>query len=357
MKRLVIAVVVVATVAVSACTPWRHDAAARVDGVDISAKDLENDARDLLKQPQLADAYLNTSLSFTGGSPSSGRLPTSLLSTLLNRRVSDVLVERELAARGVTLTDADRADAEQNFNASLQRQQQSATANGQSGNLVDAFGKLPTDLRDRLLTSEAAGNRLRHELAAKELGAFASDSSVWYESHRDLFQQYCLSVIPVKDQAEAQTVAPQVNQGTLKDIVAAHQGQDAGCGLGYEVQQSLPADLATAVLKAEPGQAVGPFTGNNGALALVAISSRQQQAYNDVKQAADALYQQDRLSVENGPWSTWLAGQKPRVSVDPRYGNWDPAKLAVVAPQPATGPSSTAAPLSGAPSTTAGSKP
>ncbi|MEA3215959.1 MAG: hypothetical protein QOJ19_2115 [Acidimicrobiia bacterium] len=357
MKRLVIAVVLVATVAVSACTPWRDDAAARVDGVDISAKDLENDARELLKQPQLADAYLNTSVSFTGGSANSGRLPTSLLSVLLNRRVSDVLVGRELAARGVALTDADRTEAEQNLNASLQRQQQSATATGQSSNLVDAFGKLPADLRARLLTAEAASNRLRHELSAKELSAFASDSSAWYDSHRDLFQQYCLSVIPVKDQAEAQALAPQVNQGTLKDIVAAQKGQDAGCGLGYQVQQSLPADLSAAVLKAEPGQALGPFSANDGSQVLVAISSRQQQAYNDVKAAADALYQQDRLSAEDGPWSTWLAAQKPRVSVDPRYGNWDPAKLAVVAPQPATGPSVTAGSLTGAPSTTAGSRP
>jgi hypothetical protein len=41
--------------------------------------------------------------------------------------------------------------------------------------------------------------------------------------------------------------------------------------------------------------------------------------------------------VEDGPWKTWLAAQKPEVSVDPRYGSWDPQKLQVNPPAgPAT---------------------
>jgi hypothetical protein len=350
MKRLLIAAVVVLAVAASSCTPWRQSAAARVDGVNISAKDLENDVRALLKQPQFADAYLNTSVSTSGAGTSADRLPTSVLSVMLNRRVSEVMVQRELAARGIQLTDADQKQAEQSVNDSLQRQQ-SGTASSQAANLVGAFGQLPAYLRTRLITAEAASSRLRAALATKELGAFAPDSSAWYQSHLALFQQYCLNVIPVKDEAEAKAVIPQVTSATLKDVVAAHKGQDAGCGLGYQVQQSLPANLASAVQNAEAGQAVGPFTANDGSNVLVAVSSRQQQAYNDVKTAADSLYQQDRTTVEDAPWQAWLSAQKPRVSIDPRFGSWDPQKLLVVAPKPATG----VAPATSAPATTPGS--
>lgn len=339
MKRLLIAAIAtLAVVAASSCSPWRQSAAAKVDGVDISATDLENDTRELLKQPQFTDAYLNTSISSSGTGVSDDRLPTSVLSVLLNRRVSEVMVDHELTARGIQVTADDQKQAEQSVTDSLQRLQ-SSSATGQSTDLVGAFGQLPAALRTRLIAAEAASSKLRQSLAAKELSSFAPDSQTWYQGHQSLFLQYCLSTIPVKDDAEAQTVIPQVTSATLKDLVAAHKGQDAGCGLGYQVQQSLPADLATAVQGAQAGQAVGPFTANDGSKVLVAVSSRTQSAYADVQASVDSMYQQDRASVENGPWQAWLSAQKPRVTIDPRYGNWDPQKLLlVVAPKPASGP-------------------
>jgi hypothetical protein len=336
MRRLFIPAVVALALAAAACSPWRQDAAAKVDGTEIGASALERDARTLLTEPDLAAAYLGSTAT-AGTTATAERVPTAALSALLSRRVSEVLVGQELADRGIEVTDADRAQMLTDTRDRLANQEQQSAQSGQPASLLGPFDRLPQALRDRLVAADAASAKLRAALADKELEGFAPDPQAWYQAHQALFVQYCLSTIPVKDASEGAQLAGQANASNLQQLVAGHGGQDAGCGYGYQVQQSFDSDLAGAILGADAGRAVGPFQANDGSLVLVGIRSRDQKSYDVVKAAADALYQQDRNSVEDGPWKTWLAAQKPEVSVDPRYGTWDAQKLQV---NPPAGPAS-----------------
>jgi hypothetical protein len=275
MKRVFIPALATAALVLTSCSPWRQEAAAKVDGTEISASALERDARALLHEPDLATAYLGSTA--TGGTGATGeRVPTGAVSALLSRRVSEVLVGRELAARGIEVSDADRADMLKLTRERLANQEQQSAQSGQPASLLGPFDRLPQALRDRLVAADAASAKLRADLAGKELAGFAPNGQAWYQAHQPLFVQYCLSTIPVQDEAEGAQVASQANAGNLQQLVTNRGGQDAGCGYGYQVQQSFDSDLAGAILGAQAGSAVGPSQANDGSLVLVAVRSRDQ---------------------------------------------------------------------------------
>jgi len=118
MKRLAIPLVVALGALLLGACSWRNDSAATVDGSDISSQDLEADTRALLRQPDFADVYLNTSVN-DAAAKADVRLPTAATAVLLNRRISDAIVQRGLDERGITLSDADVAAAQSALEAQL----------------------------------------------------------------------------------------------------------------------------------------------------------------------------------------------------------------------------------------------
>lgn len=338
------AVVTSAALIASSCGGWRQDDAARVDGEDIPAARLQDDTRALLDQPAVSDVLLGPGLvaadplgGGAAGAPE-GRLPTAALSTLLDQRIIEVLAGRELAARGIELTDADLSGAEQAIRGRLtaaQLEGTTAPAAGQPADPVAGFDALPGAVRGRLVRTEAVVARLRVELAGGELDDFPADAEAWYRDNPEQFEEFCLSVAPVADEAEGRRLAAESASGQLPlaDLVTRQRGQQAGCGLGFQLREQLLPDLATALERAPVGRAVGPFPGTDGRQILVGVSSRTPQPFADVEADAARLYQAERTGLEAGPWQEWLADQRPDVTIDPRYGSWDAEANTVRPPQ------------------------
>lgn len=310
----------------SACG-WRSDVAASVDGTDIDTSNLQQDTQQLLRQADFANLYLNGA---TGGTSTDERLPTAALTVLLNRRISEVLVQRELAARGITVTDDDLKSAEADLLDQLDQQDAQAQATGGS-EVKASFSQLPDALRNRLIRAEASATALRDDLATSDLASFPADAQAYYRANPDLFAQFCVSTIPVDSEDEGKELIRQTAGGTtLAELVTRQKGQAEGCLAGYELD-GLPAQLAGDLRAAAPGAVVGPVQGQSGYL-LVGLTSRDVPAYDQVKDQASARYRVARAQAEDPAWKAWLATQKPDVTVDPRYGTWNASQLQVDPP-------------------------
>ena len=55
-------------------------------------------------------------------------------------------------------------------------------------------------------------------------------------------------------------------------------------------------------------------------------------AYEQVSADVSARYRVARAKAEDPAWKAWLSGQKPNVTVDPRYGTWNAAQLMIDPP-------------------------
>jgi hypothetical protein len=359
MRRLVIPVLALIVMGASACGGWRQDDAAQVNGVDIDADRLQADTRALLDQPSVAEVFLGSgaSLSPLGGAGDAGapegRLPTAALSSMLDRRIIQVLAEGELAARGLEVTEADLTSAQAVIRDELTAAQPSAAqppaAAGSTGQPPDpaaAFDSLPEGLRGRLVRGDAVVTRLRRDLAAGQLDDFPGDAQAWYRANQDQFVEFCLSVVPVADEAEGRRLAAESASGQagLADLVTRQGGQEAGCGLGFQLREQLRAELAEALEAATVGRAVGPFPATDGSQILVGVSSRTQKPFTEVEAEAAQRYEAERSRLEDGPWEEWLATQQPEVSIDPRYGTWDAENKTVRPPEGTLAPSQGVAP-------------
>ena len=325
-RRLVIPLLAIGALGLGACG-WRSDVAASVDGTDIGTTSLQQDTRDLLRQPDFASLYLNSA---TPGGSTDERLPTAALAVLLNRRISEAMVQRELAARNITVSDDDLRDAEADLLEQLGQQDGQAQGSGQS-DLQAAFSQLPDPLRNRLIRAEASATALRDELAAADLATFPADAHAYYDAHPEVFAQYCLSSIPVDDEEQGKELIRQTKGGTtLAELVARQKGQAEGCLAGYELDQ-LPEELAGSLRAAQPGDVVGPLQAQGSPL-LVGVTSRDVPAYAQVADQASARYRIARAAAEDPAWKAWLATQKPDVTIDPRFGTWNAAQLQVDPP-------------------------
>jgi hypothetical protein len=171
--------------------------------------------------------------------------------------------------------------------------------------------------------------RLRQELAAGQLGDFPADAEAWYRANPGQFDAYCLTVVPVADEAEGSRLAADsaAGQVTLAELVARQNGREVPCRPGFQLPNVVDELAATPI-----GRAVGPYLGSDGATVLLAVTSRTPTPFAQVEAEAAQLYRADRSSVENGPWQEWLAAQRPEVSIDPRYGTWDAEDHAVRPP-------------------------
>lgn len=120
---------------------------------------------------------------------------------------------------------------------------------------------------------------------------------------------------------------------SFADAVTAAGGQVQG------VQCIDATQIAVESASAEPGDVLGPFGGESG-IVVVQLQETRPGEYDDLAEALLAQVNQQFSEAARTELLDSLGAID--VSVDPRFGTWQPDQLTVAAPQgPSTPPSTT----------------
>jgi hypothetical protein len=293
-RRLLLPALVLAILPSSACGVLKDDVAATVDGHDITVATV---------QRLVPDVSTSTPTTIRG-----------VVDANAFRQALDVLVEQRvlqgaLDRRHVSVTDEDEP---QDYPDSVKR------------------------YRGKLL--EQAQNNYKMESALVRTGQSdqppsLADVAAYYDQHRQVFARTCLEVIGVTpDTVDAAKAA--IGGGTsMNDYVAAHSTTST-------LNDQPTVCLADTALAREPdaqaivAMAVGqvatlPPTGQF--VPVIKVASHDVLGL-DAKGVAD--YVASQIQLERGTAGLASVRRQARVSIDRRYGSWDPTAEAGIAPPP-----------------------
>jgi hypothetical protein len=363
--------VVVGGLAAACSSSTVGGAAITVDGTSLSNKDFQDRLEAIQNDPTYFNAAITDAqgqpLDLTGQSP--GTYSTDFVTQVLNQQVSFTLARQELDRRGITVSDDDRARAEQllanelgQAAASSSPSTDQASASGQSAldDLGDFKGVLIGGVADILALQDAFAQELSTD---DQLRAY-------YDANTDSFKgQACTSVLlaiagsgPTRDPSTGAIVPPpdadypaaltrandladQWRSGAEVATLAAQADNaqigvndgDLGCqALGTYGQQVPELDAAIA---AQPVGQVGSPVRTDYGYFVVLVRARGDLSFDEAK----AEIQKGVQSRARQQYQQWVvqAAKDADVTVDPQYGSWDSQQGTVVAPEGATSTSTT----------------
>lgn len=342
MRRL--AALVLCTFAfAAACSKTTSATAATVNGTKITTRDVVDELNAINANPDyiksLQGASTSGGLTVQGSTP--GSFDAAFVSQILLRQIDYAMIHAEVAKRHLSANDACRLaatnDAKQNL------------GQGDSTSGADLFGKFPKSYQDLLVRRNIDLFVLESALAGQTCGQ-APDAEGYYNSHPGDFTRLCISIIAVNDQATADSVVAQLKAGadfaTLAkqvsvDPTSAANGGAIGCKLPSEIGNSQVAQLLQA---GKVGDVLDPIPGSTG-FTVVKITDRQLAALDEVRSQAEEL----ATSSSGQAFSTWFqqaqADSAGNVTVDKRYGTFDPSTFRINPPSvdtSSTAPSSDA---------------
>ncbi len=320
---------------------------------------------DYLQQVKANKLYLGSWQAANGASPlkaGSDELTADFVASFLNEQLSFQVAAQQLASRGGSVTDADKADAVRRIG-----EQVAAGAGAASGSsdaptpeeaqrlgeqLLAGFGSYGPVLRDGVATIIALRNSLGgadREAALKKM----------YEDNKAGLTEACVSHVLVASsaadggaaaagatgttlasrsaeaaKARAAEAKARLDAGGDFAAIAAEysddpgtkdKGGDLGCTSIGQYQQAF----ADAVRTAPIGQVVGPVTTPFGEHVLI-VRSRRDPTFDEVRERLAKAYDQggsDALvkGLEEGLRSA-------DVRIDPRFGLWDASQATIVPP-------------------------
>lgn len=328
MKRLAVVVIGVLVFG-AACSRPGSDAAANVNGTAITTQELVEELNAIQANPdyvnslQAANSAGGGGLTVLGSTP--GSFDAAFVSQVLLRQMDYSLIHSEIGRRRVPISDACRQQARDD--ALLNLGQQDATA-GQR-----LFVKFPKRYQDLLVSRNADVIALASTLAGQSCGG-AVDAQAYYDSHQDEFTKLCVSLIAVTDAAQADSIVAQaragadftalVRQFSIDPQSKANDGA-IGCRLPSEFNPSV-AQLLTA---AKTGDVLDPLPGQNG-ISIVKITDRQLAPLDEVRPNIES----SAKTATGQAFSSWLqqARSTAQVTVDKRYGTFDPSTFQINPP-------------------------
>ncbi len=320
-KRLPLTSLVVTLALVSGCGVLRDTTAASVDGRVITIGEVEKLAAQFASNGANAPAALGVTTTSPG--TMSGDPARQALSLLVRRE----LLRRALRDRHGTVTDADRSTA-----ASEMQQQQVSKG-------VQYFAG------DFLATAAALFRMAQGELPTPAL----ADVAAYYQQHAAEFVSTCFDALIVQADTVTSAKAALTSGTSFAKYLAAHPDAQAPSENGVNVCVS-GSDPQAAQLAALVGpMAVGvvntqPQT--QGGVAFIKVTSHQTLTLQSPGVAAqiNTALKQSQSAVVNKSVNDDLAKIKSTaaVSIDPRFGTWDPkSNTGIVAPPTPLAPSST----------------
>lgn len=192
------------------------------------------------------------------------------------------------------------------------------------------LASLPSSFVDAQVRAEAAGDLIEAHAAGRAL----TDGSLvaYFAAHRSQFDTLCLSVIQTSSESAATTDRNEVEGGTPFATVATNAGESDGGADGC-VAATNPsyASLRSTLGSLKVGQVSQPFENSSSTYVIVQITKETTPSFAGTRPAVlSALLAagETRATAELD-----AAIRKAHVSVDPRYGEWQPsAGVAITGP-------------------------
>ncbi len=338
MKRLLslAAVVLVAGVAATGCNVTPR--AAGVNGSTISTAALNHQLQ-ALDSTQAGQCLLEAQTGQTIQTTGTGGIGTydmGFADAILQNEVSNTLAAQLASSKGLTITTADLATAQTDFEALLggeiaqaaQAASQSQTASycvssaGQALTASAVLGAIPADLRQRYIRN----NAVDQQLLADGAGITPAQILAYYQANQNLYTTACVSVIVTDTAAHANQYLAQIKAGTPFASVAKASSLDAqsaaaggSLGCAFTVAQVEQALSITSV----PAGIIGPIQDpTTGAYELYQVTS---QTVVPLTQAVGDITRRLQQSTVNGnrvSKEILAFARRSDVYVNPQYGTW-----------------------------------
>jgi peptidyl-prolyl cis-trans isomerase C len=192
---------------------------------------------------------------------------------------------------------------------------------------------------------------LQADIAQQPCGS-TSVAKAYFDAHTRDFTQDCVSLISINDENLANSIVAQTRAGGdfaalakqySTDAQTASAGGDAGCHYPAE----FPPTIAPTVQGTQVGAVTDPISDNAGGFVIIKVNDRKPAAFEDVSSDAGRLAARDQ-SVELGAWLEH-ALTDASVTVDPRFGTFDPSTGSIKPPPVDNGASNSSSSGSEAP--------
>lgn len=338
MKRF-LALLVALAAGVTAAALLVPGPAATVDSTGISRATLDGQLSAIAASSDY-QCYLDARLTLQSGAPSTGTIQVdgagssdaggdgtysmAFVDYWLTQMVNDQFLE-QLAARhhlAVTpqATALARDDLASTITTTLQQvagtPYQHCLANG-----PQVLASMPASFVDAQVRAQAAGDVLEASAAGQELTDAAL--AAYFDTHRSQFDTLCLSVIGAQSSAAAQQLRAQIAAGTPFAQVAANNGEQNGGSQGC-VDASNPgyASVRSAIGDLPVGQVSAPIETSSRTFVIVEVTKATPTTFA----AAHLAVLSALLASGEQQASAELTAaiRSAHVSVDPRYGRWQP---------------------------------
>jgi parvulin-like peptidyl-prolyl isomerase len=329
-----LALVICCCALTAACAQNSSAPAATINGVEVTTQDVVDELEAISANKEYLNAiqadFQQQGEAVIGATP--GTYDAAFVAAVVRRQMQFALMHEEVRKRGLEATDECKLAAKNDLILSLGR---SDAARGEA-----LFASFPTEYQNRLQGWYEDEFALQSDLAHQPCGN-ADVAKAYFDAHPEDFTKACVSIIGVGDEATANSIVMQVRGGAdfaelarqfSTDAATASTGGDAGCHLPAE----FPATIAPLVQATAPGAITDAISDTAGGFVIIKVNGRQPAAFNDVAAQADELAGRAQ-AVEFGNWLQ-QAQAAAQVTIDPRYGTFDPATFTIKPPPLDTNP-------------------
>jgi PPIC-type PPIASE domain len=324
-RRALLAVALAALGLLAACGDDEPEAAAVVDGTEISQQDVVDELEAIAGNGDYLEALESRGVDVLG--EGEGNFTTAFASQVLARQIQYTIVTNEVARRGLEVDDECRAAARDEVVRGLSDFSQ--TGDGQT-----VFDNFPENYREKLITWNSGVLILQGDLAGRPCIDEAALED-YFDEHAAEFTEVCAHHILVPTVEEANTVVADLAAGADFATIATERSTDTGSGaqggdLGCAPAGGYVPEFRDAVVGQEIGVVGAPVESEFG-FHVIRVDSREEPILDDVRGEVVTAVAQE---VQGG-FGEWFEGAltEADVTVDERYGTWDAATAGITRPQ------------------------
>jgi parvulin-like peptidyl-prolyl cis-trans isomerase-like protein len=331
--------------------------AATVNGTTISQDALNSDVTAIAGSADYqcylnSETYLSSNGSEEGLPPvtgagqgqSPGDTPTAnsaFVATYLDTVIGHQIVLQLAGERHVTVTSDDLTSARSSLSGQISSVMSEVASTAQGDNPrftcgattspltgADVLDSLPPSFVDQQVQFVATASALQEDLSG--VGSSEGDLQTYYERHSSEFDTVCYNAAEFTSQSAAATAQAAVNSGTAfsSAVSSASQSGTFPCSPLVAIAGDLGTDVPT-LQGVELNKASAPIS-VNGNYVVLQLTKRGPTPYASVK--ADVSQEVQELGSQKAQTAISAAERRSSVSVDPRYGEWQPVTAQILTP-------------------------